>query len=68
MGRFSDEEAQVEGFYLAHAMEIVGALWETHTPGQIAQAIRLRTGYPASQRLVCSLRQRLDRRTDQSAD
>jgi ABC-type methionine transport system permease subunit len=62
VGRYSNEEKNVEAQYLEKALGIVVAKWETHSMSQIAGFITLETGYPASVKLVCSLRQRLDKR------
>jgi hypothetical protein len=61
VGRFSNEEKNVEAQYLDEALAMVDQMWATHHPSHIAGLIRLKTNYPASTKLVYSLKQRLDR-------
>lgn len=61
MGRYSDYEAREESFYVEQALAIVDELWSDYHPSYIAAQIRAKTGYPATPKLVCSLKQRLDR-------
>jgi hypothetical protein len=61
VGRFSSEEARNEAQYLDEALAMVDQMWATHHPSHIAGLIRLKTNYPASTKLVYSLKQRLDR-------
>lgn len=62
MGQLADEEAAIEGHYLAKASKIVAILWPNYSAGAIAKAVRDRTNCPGfNVRMVYAIKARLDR-------